>query len=424
MRTATLTLAISTVLFLTGCTVKEVEVPALAGPSTVGYSIDLQSNTNTLIQDGLSQARITITARDHMGQPMNGRPLRAEILVDGVAQDFGTLSTKNPVTGSTLVYTAPPASSVSQQPQRVTIAVTPLDSGVFGDEFARRIELILMPQGVILPSNPNLLPLFTFTPTNPQVLATVTFNASTTTNNGVACGTACLYSWNFGDGTSATGQTTTHQFRTAGNFAVRLTVTDSRGATATGLQTVTVAPGTPPTTSFTTSPATPGVNQDVFFNASASTPAAGRTITKYEWSFGDGNFSQGVIVTHRYAAGGSYQVALAVTDDAGSIGRSTATLQIGPVLGPTPVAAMTCSPTAPKPGATVSCNASASRPGVGANIESYTFNWGDGSPEEVHTNPLQTHVYFGGAAVYTATVTVRDTLGRTHAAQVPITVTP
>ena len=190
MRITQLTLAISTiVLFFAGCTVKDVDVPPLAGPSTVGYSIDLQANTNTLIQDGLSQARITITARDHMGQPMNGRPLRAEIRVDGVAQDFGTLSTKNPVTGSTLVYTAPPASPLSQRSQAVTIAVLPTDSGVYGDEFARLIELILMPQGVILPQNPNLVPAFTVSPLAPKVMDTVTFNASTSTNNGAACNT-------------------------------------------------------------------------------------------------------------------------------------------------------------------------------------------------------------------------------------------
>ena len=321
MRTAHFTLAISTVLFLAGCTVKDVDVPALAGPSTIAYSIDLQSNTNTVTQDGLSQARITITARDHNGQPMNGRPLRAEIRVDGVAQDFGTLSTKNPVTGSTLIYTAPPPSTLSQRSQVVTIAVLPIDSGVFGDEFAREIELILVPQGIILPSNPNLNPLFTFTPTAPKVLDVVVFNASGTTNNGVACNTNCLFTWDFGDNTSATGQTVTHQFRTVGTFQTRLTVTDARGATATALQLVPVSAGTPPTASFTTSPDSPGVNQDVFFNASASTPAAGRTITAHEWNFGDGNFGRGSIVTHRYAAGGSYQVELTVTDDAGSVAR-------------------------------------------------------------------------------------------------------
>lgn len=424
MRTTQLTLAISAiVLSFAGCTVKDVDVPPLAGPSTVGYSIDLQSNTNTLIQDGLSQARITITARDHMGQPMNGRPLRADIRVGGVVQDFGSLSTKNPVTGSTLVYTAPPASPISQRNETVAITVTPLDSGVFGDEFARSIELILTPQGVILPQNPSLNALFTVSPTTPKVLDTVTFSAATTTNNGVACNANCLYTWDFGDGTSATGQTVTHQFRTVGTFMVRLTVTDSRGATATSINALPVAPGTPPTAAFTTSPTNPGVNQDVFFDATGSAPAPGRTITKYEWNFGDGDSRSGPLVTKRFTAGGSYQVTLTTTDDAGSVGRQTRALQVGPALGPEPKADLTFTPTSPKPGATVSFNASGSLPGSGANIVSYTFNYGDGSPEEVVTNPLQTHVY-AAAGDFTVTVTVRDSLGRTASAQEEITVAP
>ena len=110
---------------------------------------------------------------------------------------------------------------------------------------------------------------------------------------------------------------------------VRLTVTDARGATALSVRTVTVAPGAPPTNvSFTTSPANPGVNQDIFFNASASQAAPGRTLTSYAWDFGDGNSGSGVVTTHRYAAGGSYQVALTVTDDAGNKGSTSKTVTI------------------------------------------------------------------------------------------------
>ena len=423
MRTGTLTFAVSAmVLALAGCTAKDVDIPPLAGPSTVGYSIDLQSNTNTLIQDGVSQARITINARDHMGQPMNGRPLRAEIRVDGIAQDFGTLSTKNPVTGSTLIYTAPPASAISQRSQAVTIAVLPTDSGVFGDEFGREIELILMPQGVILPFNPNLIASFTFDPNPPKVLDTVIFDAAASTNNGVACGSNCLFDWNFGDGTTASGRTVTHQFRTQGTFQVRLTVTDARGATSSSLQTVRVLPGDPPTAGFTTSPAAPGVNTEVFFNATQSLPAAGsgRTITRYEWDFGDGTGGSGVVTSHRFTAPGVYQVVLTVTDDAGSTARATTPLTVGPTVGPAPVAAMTCAPAGPR---RAGCNASASRPGSGSNIESYTFNWGDGSPDEVGTNPLQTHLY-AAAGTFTVTLTVRDSLGREAATQATVTVTP
>src|SRR5688572_10489233 len=80
-----------------GCTTKDVEIPALAGPSTLAYSIVLTTANDTLTQDGVSSTNIDIVARDHAGQPINGRPLRAAILVDGIIQDFGTLSTKSPV---------------------------------------------------------------------------------------------------------------------------------------------------------------------------------------------------------------------------------------------------------------------------------------------------------------------------------------
>ena len=128
---------------------------------------------------------------------------------------------------------------------------------------------------------------------------------ATTTNNGVSCATACTFAWDFGDGTSGTGQNTTHQFRTISSFQVRLTVTDARGATALAVRTVPVAPGAPPTNvSFTMSPANPGVNQDIFFDASASAPAPGRTFTSYAWNFGDGSTGSGVVDDTSLRGGG------------------------------------------------------------------------------------------------------------------------
>src|SRR5947208_2934097 len=65
---------------------------------------------------------------------------------------------------------------------------------------------------------------------------------------------------------------------------------------------VTFAPADFPATvqtlaNFTFTPATPGPNQDVLFNASASTP---RDATM-AWSFGDGGTSTGTTVSHQYA---------------------------------------------------------------------------------------------------------------------------
>jgi PKD repeat protein len=51
-------------------------------------------------------------------------------------------------------------------------------------------------------------------------------------------GTIQAYSWSFGDGTSGSGRTTDHTYSQAVGYAVKLTVTDNTGATATETQTV------------------------------------------------------------------------------------------------------------------------------------------------------------------------------------------
>jgi PKD repeat protein len=425
MRTTTYVslLGAAALAVLAGCTVKDVDQPALAGPSTFAQSITMVAERDTLQQNGADFTDIRITALGPDGQSLS-IPLRAQIYVDGVPQDFGTLSTKSLTTPATIRYTAPPASSLAagQVATTVTLVVTPSNAGDFRGELLRQIDINLLPPGIILPSNPNLVAAFTFAPTAPQVLQTVTFDASTTTNNGAACGVACTYSWNFGDGTSGSGITTTHQFRTINTFPVTLTVTDTRGASAVSTQAVTVGAGTPPSALFTTSPAAPGVNQDVFFDATASRPAPGRTITNYDWSFGDGSIGTGVVVVHQYTAPGSYQVSLTTTDDAGS--KSTPmqlALQVGPSVGPQPVATMTCQPGNSTRGVPVSCNASASTPGSGSTIVSYTFNWGVGQGDEVHTNPVQSH-HYTSPGTFTVTLTVRDSLGRTAATQQQVTV--
>jgi len=73
-------------------------------------------------------------------------------------------------------------------------------------------------------------------------------------------------------------------------------------------------PNQPPKASFTFSPKNPLVNEEITFNASASTDPDG-SIVSYEWDFGDGETASGKVVTHAYSDAGSYTVTLTVTDD-------------------------------------------------------------------------------------------------------------
>ena len=310
-----------------GCTIEEVNTPPLAGPSSLARTILMIVDRDTLVQDGQQEAAIQLRAIVQPGQSENVR-LHAQVFVDGVPQDFGTLSNKSPITPTTIFYRAPAATG--QTATTVTIAVTPTDSGDFRGEVSRQVDIRLIPPGVITPVNPSLIANFTITPATPRVLDTVTFNATSTTNGGAACGQNCTYVWNFGDGTTGSGQVVTHQYRQVNTFPVTLTVTDQRGASAQAIQPVPVSPAAPPTVTFTTSPTEVTAGMNIFFNASESKAAEGRILVDYFWDFGDGTTASGSAVSHSYALAGTYVVTLKVTDDAGTFTVSSQSVTVDP----------------------------------------------------------------------------------------------
>jgi PKD repeat protein len=83
---------------------------------------------------------------------------------------------------------------------------------------------------------------FTFSPTTPANGNTVYFDASASTGTNAISS----YTWNFGDGSSGSGVAPNHLFPCTGatssvSFVVRLTITDSIGASATTTNTVPVS---------------------------------------------------------------------------------------------------------------------------------------------------------------------------------------
>jgi|GEM_PF-2089251 len=78
---------------------------------------------------------------------------------------------------------------------------------------------------------------FTVSPYSPEPGESATFDAADSSD---ADGSIAGYEWEFGDGSTASGESVTHSFDSAGDYTVSLTVTDDDGATNTNSRTVSV----------------------------------------------------------------------------------------------------------------------------------------------------------------------------------------
>jgi len=400
-----------------GCTMKSQDAPPLTGPSEFGTSITVTVSPDILTQDGSSQSLVTITARDSNGKPFKNLSLRAEIEVAGTKVDFGSLSQRNLVTDNgghaTLVYTSPAAAGgpAVDNGTTVNIVVTPIGSGDFGNSSARLATIRLVPSGVVIPAD-GLQPNFTVSNPKPADHETVLFEACNdpakppcaTGNNPIAS-----YSWNFGDGRTDSGRTTSHAFSDPGTYVVTLTIADQFNRTASSSQTLTVSGVAPQPASFTVSPATSHVGEDVNFNASASRPAPGRTIRSYDWDFGDGaqKTTTSPITAHDYQSAGSFTVTLVVTDDVGH--QSVATGSVT-VLTDAPTADFSSSPTSPFAGANVTFSGGSSSAVAGRTIVSWQWDFPGGTPTS--GSGTTTTIKYASPGAYNVTLTVTDSAGK------------
>jgi PKD repeat protein len=168
---------------------------------------------------------------------------------------------------------------------------------------------------------------FLTSPSTPRVGENVNFNASA--SRPATGRTIRTYEWDFGDGVQKTTTTpaTTHDYDTAGTFAVTLVVTDDAGRQEVATGSVTVSTDAP-TADFSFSQLPPNVSHTMQFNSSTSSVVTGRTIASYSWDFGDGKSSTLASPSHAYGAAASYNVTLTITDSAGKVGRVTKTVAV------------------------------------------------------------------------------------------------
>jgi len=176
--------------------------------------------------------------------------------------------------------------------------------------------------------------------------------------------------------------------------------------------------GVLPIANFAWTPETPEVDQTVSFDASTSIPGSG-IIIRHKWSFGDGTYAIGKVVTHSYASPGVYTVTLNVTNSKGLWDiEQKQIVVVEPPPGPKPpVASFTFSPANPRvdEGATLDASASFDPDG---QIVSYIWNFGDGFTGE---GEIATHSY-SKEGNYKVTLTVVDNDGKSSSTSQTVTV--
>jgi beta propeller repeat protein len=143
---------------------------------------------------------------------------------------------------------------------------------------------------------------FTISPSKTGALPlTVQFtNTSTPGTRGIS-----YWRWEFGDGNTSTLENPGFTYNIAGNYDVRLTVNNPYCRNETPVSnSYKISVGAAPVASFITNVSSGIIPMPVAFNDTSVAAGA------WNWSFGDGSYSDQQNVTHSYAVGGTYTAVL------------------------------------------------------------------------------------------------------------------
>ena len=253
----------------------------------------------------------------------------------------------------------------------------------------------------------NAAPNAAFTPT--CTASTCRFADGSTDSDGTISG----WQWDFGDGSSSTQRNPSHSYDAAGEYTVRLTVTDNIGSQGSASKKVAAeAPANrPPAAGFTSS----CTDLDCEFTDGSADPDG--SVAGWAWDFGDGSTADVQSPSHAYSDEGTYTVGLTVTDNAGLGGSVTKQVTVRlPGSNADPVAAFGSACTG------LSCSFTDGSSDSDGSVVGWSWSFGDGATS-TERNPSRT---YAGGGIYTVTLAVTDDLGATnqHAEQVTVTAPP
>lgn len=219
------------------------------------------------------------------------------------------------------------------------------------------------------------------------------------------------YAWAFGDGgVGGDLANISHIYTTNGPFDPAVTVTDAAGQSVTVAQPLTIA-----------------LNVSILSNGTLGAAPLGLGFTShvtggepdyaYAWAFGDGSTSAMADPSHTYAAPGTYDATLQVTDAAGVMARSTVwPVVVAPGGGPLDLS-LSAAPANVSLGGIETVTA-APQGGVGA----YTLTWTNLPPGCSASAILTLRCPAGTSGTYPVAATVTDSHGDVAAAATTFTV--
>ena len=214
---------------------------------------------------------------------------------------------------------------------------------------------------------------FGYSPASPVVGQAVQFTDT-------SAGSPTSWQWSFGDGTTSTAQSPSHNFTSAASYTVKLTTNNNTGS-ASSSQTVVVK--TALAASFTYTPVSPAVNQAVrFTDTSSGSP------TSWQWSFGDGTTSTAQNPSHTFAAPATYTVTLVATNSTGSKTTSQAV-----TVSSSLTASFSFNPVSPAVGQAVQFTDTST-----GTATSWQWNFGDGATSSSQ-NPSHAYTTSGSYSV-------------------------
>ena len=138
--------------------------------------------------------------------------------------------------------------------------------------------------------------------------------------------------WDFGDGTTGTGQAPSHAYAAAGTYTVTVTATDSHGAQGSASQSIVVQADPGPTSSFDFGPTVPDVGETAAFTSTAQ--ASQGSIVDVDWDFdGDGEFDDfsGPDAEWAFDSPGTHEVRMRAEQTNGKTAESQASLRVNGV---------------------------------------------------------------------------------------------